>query len=73
MSKEELRKYIPDTPEELSYIGGSINRLGIAIAGVSAYEGNLKVTLFTLVLVWLGNELSGYFKIWQKKNEEPKP
>lgn len=72
MSREELKKYMPDSPEEFSYIGAAINRLGMAISTVAVFEQNWKVALATTIIMWFGNEFSGYFKIYQatqaKKN-----
>jgi hypothetical protein len=72
MSLEELRKYRIDSPEEIAYIGGAINRLGLAISTVAVFEQNWKVALSTQIIMWFGNELSGYFKLHEKKKQNDK-
>jgi hypothetical protein len=73
MSREELKRYIPDSPEEWSFIGSSVNRLGAVITGIGAFQENFKWVIISAGLTWLGHELSEYFKIHTKKNEVPKP
>jgi hypothetical protein len=73
MSKEELRKYIPDTAEEWSFIGSSINRLGASLSLIGAIQEKFLWVLITVGLTWFGHEVSEYFKINMKKKDEPKP
>lgn len=71
MSKEELKKYIPDTPAEWSFIGSSINRLGTAMTLIGAMQENLHWVLISAGCTWLGHEISEYFKINTKSNIPP--
>jgi hypothetical protein len=70
VSREELRKFIPDTPKEWSYIGSSINRLGTALSLVGAVQEKFIWVLVTAGLTWLGHEISEYFKIHTAKKDE---
>lgn len=77
MSKEELKKkvneYFPDSPAEWSQIGSGINRLGIIMSGIGAFQDKMLWVLISLGATWLGHEVSEYFKIYTaKKNEETK-
>lgn len=70
MSREELKEYIPDTPEEWSFIGSSINRLGMALSLIGAVQEKFVWVLVTAGLTWLGQEIAGYFKINSKKRHD---
>lgn len=72
MSKEELKRFIPDTPEEWSQIGSAVNRLGILMSGIGAFQENFVWVLISLGSTWLGHEISEYFKIYTKKQIEKK-
>jgi hypothetical protein len=67
MSKEELRKYLPDSPKELSFIGSSIVRLSSAISGGLIVSEHQLWAIGTIVLAWLGHEMEQYFKLHEKK------
>lgn len=63
MSKEELRKYLPDSAKELSFFGSSIVRLSSALSGVLIVSEHAVWSLITITLAWLGHEIEQYFKI----------
>jgi hypothetical protein len=74
MSKDELRKYLPDSPKEISFIGSSIVRLSSAVSGGLVLSGHPFWSLATILLAWFGHEMEQYFKLHEeKKHEEPKP
>jgi hypothetical protein len=73
MSKEELKRYIPDTPEEWAFIGSAINRLGTAMSVIGAIQEKFIWVLITVGLTWFGSEVSEYFKLNTKKNENINP
>lgn len=70
MSADELKKYIPDTPEEWSFIGSSVNRLGTAMSLIGALQKQFVWVLVTAGLTWFGHEVSEYFKIHTAKKKE---
>ncbi len=73
MSLKDLKRlYQPDTPEEWSQIGSAINRLGIVMSGIGAFQHNNTWVLISLGSTWLGHELSEYFKIYTKNRIEEK-
>lgn len=72
MSREELKKYIPDTPAEWSFIGSSVMRLGTAMSTVGAFQGNMTWVLISVGCTWIGCEISEYFKLYSKdENNTP--
>lgn len=74
MSKEELRKYLPDSAKELSFIGSSIVRLSSALSGAFIVSEHSIWALGTILLAWIGHEIEQYFKIHEpKKQEEVQP
>jgi hypothetical protein len=66
MSKEELRKYLPDSPKELSFLGSSIVRFSSAISGGLIVSDHGLLAIGTIVISWLGHEIEQYFKIHEK-------
>lgn len=69
MSKEELRKYLPDSPKEISFIGSSIVRLSSAMSGVFIVSDHPWWALVTVLLAWGGHEIEQYFKLHEKQNK----
>lgn len=74
MSAEELKKYKPDSPKELSFIGSSIVRLSSAISGGLILSDHAIWAIITILLSWAGHEMEQYFKLHEpeKKKEEVK-
>jgi hypothetical protein len=70
MSKEELRKYLPDSPKEISFFGSSIVRLSSAISGGLIVSDHAIWAIATIVLSWLGHEIEQYFKIHERKTND---
>lgn len=70
MSKEELRKYFPDSPKELSFIGSSIVRLSSALSGAFIVSDHPLYALGTILLAWLGHEVEQYFKLHEPKKQD---
>jgi len=71
MSIKDLRKlYYPDSPEEWSQIGSAVNRLGIIMSGIGAFQDKMVWVLVSLGATWFGHEVSEYFKIYTKKKIE---
>lgn len=66
MSREELRKYLPDSPKELSFIGSSIVRLSSALSGGFIVSDHPYWALGTVLLAWLGHEIEQYFKLHER-------
>lgn len=66
MSKEELKKYIPDTEQEWAFIGASINRLGCLMSGIGAFQEDYTWVITSVALTWIGHEVSEYLKIHMK-------
>lgn len=72
MSRKYLIKYLPDTPEEWSQIGSAVNRLGIAMSAIGAFQAKETWVLISLGCTWLGHETSEYFKIQTAKKHDKK-
>lgn len=70
MSRAELKKYIPDSAKEWSFIGSAIVRLGSAMSGILIFAEKPTWILASAGLTWIGHEICEYFKIHQK--ETPK-
>jgi hypothetical protein len=70
MSKEELRRYLPDSAKEISFIGSSIVRLSSAISGGLILSGHELLSIFTIVMAWIGHEIEQYFKLHEKKESK---
>lgn len=70
MSKDDFKKFIPDTPREWSQIGSAINRLGVLITGIGALQEKFHWVLISLGCTWLGHEVSEYFKIYTSKSNQ---
>jgi hypothetical protein len=68
--KKKVSEWIPDTPREWGQIGSSINRLGIAMTAVGAFQDKQVWVLVSLGCTWLGHEVSEYFKIYTAKKQE---
>jgi hypothetical protein len=66
MSREELRKYLPDSPKEISFIGSSIVRLSSALSGGFIVTDHPRWAIGTVVMAWLGHEIEQYFKLHEK-------
>lgn len=71
MSKEELRKYLPDSPKELSFIGSSIVRLSSAVSGGLILSDHPVWAIGSVILAWVGHEIEQYFKIHEPEEKEP--
>lgn len=67
-----IKKIMPDTPEELAYLGSSVGRLGTAMSGFLLFQDNLIWNFVALVLTWIGFEINGYFKLYQSEHPEVK-
>lgn len=65
-------EWFPDTPKEWAQIGSAVNRLGIAMSAIGAFQHNSTWVLITLGCTWLGHETSEYFKVYTQRNEETK-
>lgn len=74
MSKEEIKKkvkeYFPDEPKEWAQIGSAVNRLGIAMTAIGAFQDKHIWVLTSLGCTWLGHEVSEYFKIYTAKKQD---
>lgn len=70
MSKEELRKYLPDSPKELSFLGSSLVRLGSLISGCLIVSDNALWALVSGGLTWFGHEMNEYFKLHEPPDPE---
>jgi hypothetical protein len=66
MSKDELKKYLPDSAKEISFLGSSIVRLSSAISGGLVISGHPYWSLITIGMAWLGHEIEQYFKLHEK-------
>lgn len=72
MSIEQLKKYLPDEPKEISFLGSSLVRLSSMIsAGLVISKAGLW-PLVTIGLAWAGYEIQEYFKLHQKKKVNPR-
>lgn len=69
MSKEELKKLIPDTPKEWAFISMAISRLGTGMSTVLLFSMDKWWVLTSLLLTWLGYELAEYMKLQSDKPE----
>lgn len=73
MSGQEIKKKItewyPDTPKEWAQIGSAVNRLGIAMTAIGAFQDKHVWVLTSLGCTWLGHEVSEYFKIYTAKHQ----
>jgi hypothetical protein len=67
---KDLKKYLPDTPEEWSFLGSSINRLGTALSVVGIIQEEFNWALVTVGLTWVGHEISEYFKLYTGKSKK---
>lgn len=72
MSKEELRKYFPDSAKEISFLGSSIVRLSSAISGGLILSDHGVWAIITIFLAWIGHEIEQYFKIHEPEENEPR-
>lgn len=76
MSKEDIKKkvheFFPDSPAEWAQIGSAVNRLGIAMTAVGAFQDKHVWVLCSLGATWIGHEVSEYFKIYTAKNVNSK-
>lgn len=68
--KKKINEFWPDTPKEWSQIGSAVNRLGIAMTAVGAFQDKQVWVLISLGCTWLGHEVSEYFKIYTAKKIE---
>lgn len=66
--KKKVKEWIPDSPVEWSQIGSAVNRLGIAMTAIGAFQDKHIWVLTSLGCTWLGHEVSEYFKIYTAKN-----
>lgn len=67
MSINQLRKYIPDSPKEFSFLGGSIVRLSSALSAGLQFTEHSKWSIITILLAWAGYEWQEYFKLHEPK------
>ena len=72
MIQKEFIRYLPNTPEEWSQIGSAVNRLGIAMSAIGAFQEKETWVLISLGCTWLGHETSEYFKIQTAKKQDEK-
>lgn len=76
MSREDVKKKVsewwPDQPDEWAQIGSGVNRLGILMAGVGAFQDKQIWVLISLGCTWLGHEVSQYFQRYTAKQQEAK-
>ena len=72
MTKIKWRRFIPDTPKELSFLGAAIVRLGTTITGIGAFQDNTLWILLSAGLTWVGYEVTEYFKIHIEEDETKK-
>lgn len=73
MSREELKKYLPDSPKEYAQIGGALARLGTAMSGVLLFAADKWWVIGSMSLTWLGHEINNYFKIHSDDNKVSNP
>jgi hypothetical protein len=67
MSKEDLKQFVPDTPEEWQKIGTYINHLGTSMSALLILSDNAIWSLASMGLTWLGGCVSDYFQTSTKK------
>jgi hypothetical protein len=72
MSREELRKYLPDSPKELSFFGTAIVSLSAALSAVFISAGHPGWTYITIGLGWLGSTIEKYFQLHEPKGKGEK-
>lgn len=70
MSKEELEKYRPDSPKEISFFGSSLVRLSSAISGGLIVSDHAIWAIVTVFISWLGHEIEQYFKLHEKNDNK---
>ena len=70
MSVDDFKRFVPDTPEEISFIGSSIMRLGTAITAIGAFQESTTWMLISAGSTWIGHEIFEYFKLYIKKTEK---
>lgn len=63
MSSEELKKYRPDSPKEVSFIGSSLVRLSSALSAGFIVSDHSLWAIGTVILAWVGHEIEQYFKL----------
>lgn len=73
--KKKVAEWWPDQPREWAQIGSAVNRLGIAMTAIGAFQDKHIWVLTSLGCTWLGHEVSEYFKIYTAKHlkDESKP
>jgi len=67
MSVEDFKRFIPDTPEEISFIGSSIMRFGTAVTAIGAFQEDQTWMLISAGSTWVGHEIFEYFKLHMRK------
>jgi hypothetical protein len=73
MSREELKQYVPDTPEEWRLIGKYINHLGTSMSAVLLFSADKWWVIASLGLTWFGASATDYFGHKSQKNSDEKP
>ncbi len=58
---ENLKKFIPDTPEEWHLIAKYIHNLGHTASGILLFAANEWWVLGSLLLTWAGGSVADYF------------
>ena len=69
MSREELQKYKPDSPKELSFFGSSLVRLSSAVSGGLILSDHAIWAIASILLTWLGHEIEQYFKLHEPEKK----
>lgn len=72
MSKEELRKYLPDSPKEISFFGTALVSLCSAFSGALIVAEHPYWSLITIGLTWFGHTIEKYFKLHEPDAEKEK-
>ena len=70
MSREELKKYLPDSPKELSFFGSSLVRLSSAVSGGLILSDHAIWAILSILLTWLGHEIEQYFKLHEPEKKD---
>lgn len=70
MSVDDLKKYKPDSPKEISFFGSSLVRLSSAISGGLIVSDHAMWAIATVVISWLGHEVEQYFKLHENKEDD---
>lgn len=65
-----LKKYLPDSPKELSFFGSSLVRLSSAVSGGLILSDHAIWAILSILLTWLGHEIEQYFKLHERKKED---